>query len=112
LRASWRFSCVTTPIRIILYNDLNRSIDECQAIYTLAKLKRKRAIDITKLKVLELFAGTRSISRAFERRGHETFAIEWDDVHPNIEWQADIRYITAQDILDRFGKPDVIWASP
>ena len=72
----------------------------------------RKAINITKLRVLELFAGTRSISKAFERRGHETFAIEWDDVHPNIDWHADIGDITAQDILDRFGKTDVIWASP
>src|SRR5690625_1402654 len=64
------------------------------------------------LKVLELFAGTRSISKAFEVRGHETFAIEWDEQHPDIDWYADIGEITAEDILERFGRPDVIWASP
>ena len=64
------------------------------------------------MKVLELFAGTRSISRAFEARGHETFSIEWDKQHPNISWYADIGTVTTQDILERFGVPDVVWASP
>lgn len=64
------------------------------------------------MKVLDLFAGTRSISRAFEAQGHEVFSVEWDEKHADIDWYVDIGTITAQDILDRFGKPDVIWASP
>lgn len=32
-----------------------------------------------KLKVLELFSGTRSIGRAFEERGHEVYSVEWDE---------------------------------
>ena len=65
-----------------------------------------------KLKVLELFAGTRSIGKEFEKRGHEVYSVEWDKQHDNIDWYVDINKITAQDILDKFGKPDVIWASP
>jgi site-specific DNA-cytosine methylase len=64
------------------------------------------------VKVLELFAGTRSIGEAFEKSGHEVFSIEWDKRHENIDWYEDISKITAIDILERFGKPDVIWASP
>ena len=64
------------------------------------------------MKILELFAGTKSVSRAFEAKGHETFTIEWDKSHPDIDWYTDIGTITTQDILDKFGMPDVIWASP
>ena len=64
------------------------------------------------MKVLELFAGTRSIGKAFEARGHEVFSVEWDKNFENIDLYADIGGLTAGDILEKFGLPDVIWASP
>ena len=64
------------------------------------------------MKVLELFAGTRSIGRAFEARGNKTYSIEWDRSFPDIDLYADVLTVTAEQILRDFGRPDVIWASP
>ena len=44
--------------------------------------------------------------------GHEVFSIEWDKRFENIDLYADIGNITAEEIIEKFGKPDVIWASP
>lgn len=64
------------------------------------------------MKVLELFAGTRSIGKAFEERGHQVFSVDWDRNFENINLYTDIKTLTAEDIIQKFGKPDVIWASP
>jgi hypothetical protein len=64
------------------------------------------------MKVLELFAGTRSIGKEFEKAGHSVYSIEWDQNHPNIDWYTDISKVSSDDILEKFGRPDVIWASP
>lgn len=63
--------------------------------------------------VLELFAGTRSISKAFEKRGHKTFSVEWDKDFKNIDLYEDINNLTAKKIIKLCDRvPDVIWASP
>ena len=64
------------------------------------------------MKILELFAGTRSIGRVFEKRGHDVYSVEWDKKFQGIDLYADISGLTADEILQKFGHPDVIWASP
>ena len=65
-----------------------------------------------KLKVLELFCGTKSISNAFKERGHEVYTVDWDKQF-NPDLQIDIEKLTAEQIKKLCGGvPDVIWASP
>ena len=45
------------------------------------------------MKVLELYAGTRSIGKGFERMGvprEDIYSIEIDTQHEDIDWYADI----------------------
>ena len=63
------------------------------------------------MKVLELFAGTRSIGKAFEAAGHEVFSVDWDEQFENIDLCANVLTVTAAYIIEKFGFPDVVWAS-
>lgn len=67
---------------------------------------------MNEIKVLELFAGTRSIGKAFEKRGHEVFSVEWNKDFNNIDLYKDINELTADEVIMKFGHPDVIWMSP
>lgn len=65
------------------------------------------------MKILELFAGTGSISKAFQAAGHETFTVDWSKDFENIDLYADVGKLTATGIINLCGGvPDVIWASP
>ena len=50
--------------------------------------------------VLELFAGTRSIGKAFEKNGHKVLSVEWDRKFENIDLYADIGTLTKEDIIE------------
>lgn len=63
------------------------------------------------MKVLELFSGMECISNAFRERGHECFTVDWDEKFPS-SLHTDIEFLKAEDIIEKFGKPDVIWAAP
>ena len=60
------------------------------------------------MKILELFAGSRSFSKAAEKLGHETFSVDIKDFE-NIDYVVDILDFDESKIPF---KPDVIWASP
>lgn len=64
------------------------------------------------MKMLDLFCGTKSMSKAFAAKGWETYTVDWNkDFEPTL--QADIGTLTAQDIIELCGGvPDVVWMSP
>lgn len=64
------------------------------------------------MKLLELFAGTHTLSDVFASHGWETYTVDWDP-STDVDLHADIGALTAEDIIDLCdGVPDVIWASP
>jgi len=66
------------------------------------------------LVVLELFAGTRSIGKAFEAKGHKVYSVDWDKSFTDIDLYADIGKLTIDDInnLVEGQHIDVVWLSP
>ena len=60
------------------------------------------------IKVLELFAGSRSFSKVAEELGHETFSVDIK-AFDNIDYVTDILDFDVDEIPFN---PDVIWASP
>lgn len=62
--------------------------------------------------VLELFAGSRSIGKAFEEHGHTVYSIDYDRSLPDINEYMDLEELDITFILQEVGIPDVIWASP
>lgn len=60
------------------------------------------------MKILELFAGSRSIGKEAEKQGHEVFSVDLKNFK-GIDLPIDIEKLTPDMIPF---KPDVIWASP
>ena len=64
------------------------------------------------MKMLDLFCGTKSMAKAFERAGWETYTVDWEKKF-NPTLCADIGTLTAEDIIELCGGvPDVIHMSP
>lgn len=63
------------------------------------------------MKILELFAGTGGVSKAFEKEGFETYTVDWDEKF-DVSLHCDIETLTLEDILNNFGVPDVVWMAP
>lgn len=60
--------------------------------------------------IYDFFAGTGSATKAFEDRGHKVIKIELDESFEADE--RDILKLTAEGLINKYGKPDFIWASP
>jgi hypothetical protein len=60
------------------------------------------------MNVLELYAGSRSIGKVAESRGHNVFSVDIKEFD-GIDLVKDIEFLTPEDIPF---KPDMIWASP
>lgn len=74
---------------------------------------REAGRGVREMKVLDLFSGTRSIAKVFEKHGWETFTIDNNEEYADkTDMIKDIMKVTAEEILEKFGEPDVIWASP
>lgn len=59
-------------------------------------------------KILELFAGSRSIGKVGDSLGHNVFSVDWQP-YQDIDLSIDIGYLTPNHIPFL---PDMIWASP
>lgn len=63
------------------------------------------------MRLLELFCGTKSVSRVFHNRGHEVFTVDIEPLlKPNL--CIDILDFDVKKLPKEWRKPDIIWASP
>jgi hypothetical protein len=60
--------------------------------------------------VYDFFSGTGSSTKAFEDAGHTVIKVELDEYFEADE--RDILQLTAKGLIDKYGQPDFIWASP
>lgn len=66
----------------------------------------------TVLKMLDLFCGTKSMAKAFERAGWETYTVDWgEQFEPTL--CCDVNTLTVEKIIELCGgKPDFVHLSP
>lgn len=72
------------------------------------KPKKQKMIESKQLKILELFAGSRSVGMAAEELGMEVFSVDWEK-YEGINLSIDIENMKMEDVPF---VPDFIWASP
>lgn len=60
--------------------------------------------------IYDLFAGTGSATKAFEDKGNKVIKVELDEQFPAEE--RDILSMTNQYLINKYGRPDFVWASP
>ena len=63
------------------------------------------------MKTLELFAGSRSFSKVAQKLGHQTYTTDNQDFE-QIDQVCDIFNFDIDKMLEDYGHPDIIWASP
>jgi hypothetical protein len=61
--------------------------------------------------VFDFFAGTKSSTKAFEDAGHTVISFD-NDPQFDVTVQADVFMLLAGPLIERFGQPDFVWASP
>ena len=62
------------------------------------------------MRILDLFAGTGSATKAFEDAGHEVIHVELDEYFEAHE--RDVLGLTADYLIQKYGEFDFVWASP
>lgn len=61
--------------------------------------------------VFDFFSGTGSSTQAFKDAGHTVITFELDDFFEATE-HVDIFNLNAKDLINKYGQPDFVWASP
>lgn len=61
--------------------------------------------------VFDLFSGTGSSTQAFKDAGHTVITFELDDFFEATE-HVDVFNLNAKDLINKYGQPDFVWASP
>lgn len=61
--------------------------------------------------IFDFFSGTGSSTQAFKDAGHTVITFELDDFFEATE-HVDIFNLNAKDLINKYGQPDFVWASP